>query len=159
MTQCTALSTVGFIPVRLTYTAMVDANDLPVLAALEWRMLSRYVVTRGKGRMPMHRMIVRVPNGIVVDHKDGNALNNKRENLRPATHGQNMANRIKTGASRSRYLGIKYSRWRKWFAVVRANGKQFQSQAFDSEESAAREYDRLARQHHGEFARLNFPNS
>src|SRR6185312_4468108 len=41
----------------------------------------------------MHRSIMDAPNGMVVDHIDGDGLNNRRENLRIVTHGQNLWNR------------------------------------------------------------------
>ena len=47
---------------------------------------------------------------------------------------------------------------KKWQVAIRINGKKKHVGRFDNEEDAARAYDKKAREHYGEFARLNFPD-
>jgi hypothetical protein len=108
----------------------------------------------------MHREIMKAPAGILVDHRNCDALDNRRENLRLATSSQNSYNRqnTKTKASSSRYRGVSYfSRTGKWVARIKYQRKSRWLGYFDKEEAAGRAYDEAAKKYYGEFARLNFP--
>jgi hypothetical protein len=101
-----------------------------------------------------------LPDTDEIDHKDGNGLNNRKENLRPATHSQNMANRKKISKNTtSKFLGV---HWRedvkKFRAYLSLNKKRFDLGHFHDEVEAAKAHDKAALAHFGEFARLNFPN-
>ena len=93
-----------------------------------------------------------------VDHRDGNGLNNTRNNLRPATDAQNGANKKKcsTRKTTSRYKGVVLRAPGKWRAMIRVNWKLLHLGQFDSEEAAARAYDAAAKKYFQEFAHLNF---
>lgn len=151
--------------------AIVDREDAD-LAELCWglggdgyaqRCLLPRATLRGSERL--HRVILsRIINRQMVpseqcDHVNGDRLDNRRHNLRVATHGENAVNRKAHGASV--YLGVHRDRQR-WAAQIRplgsgTNGRRLYLGAYATEEEAARAYDRAAREHHGEFARLNFP--
>jgi hypothetical protein len=94
----------------------------------------------------------------VVDHRNTDSLDNRRANLRLATHSQNSCNsRRDKSNTYSRYRGVSFSKRKgKWFAAIRANGRKLWLGYFDNEIDAARAYDTAARKYHGEFARLNF---
>lgn len=94
-----------------------------------------------------------------VDHRDGNPLNNRRENIRLATHAQNVQNRKGLLGSSSPYKGVSWSkRSGCWIASIKGNGRRVDLGYFDNEHDAARAYDIAARQQYGEFAFLNFPD-
>ena len=103
------------------------------------------------------------PDGLLVDHKNRNTLDNTRGNLRPATDGQNHANAKKYKghfgvAATSKFRGVSWDRERaKWAACGRLNRKTFHLGRFASEEAAARAYDVWAVKAFGEFANQNFP--
>ena len=101
----------------------------------------------------MHTLVTDFPK---PDHIDGNGLNNQRSNLRPATAGQNCANR--RGWGRSPYKGVTPN-GRKWVARIGYDHKIRNLGNFTSEEDAARAYDAAAIELYGEFARLNFPEA
>ncbi len=108
----------------------------------------------------LHRLILNTDPGLLVDHKNGDSLDNRRTNLRPATHSQNACNRPKTKSkTSSRFIGIYHDKRRgTWVARIYANGKKLFLGSFDNEIAAARAYDAAAKKYHGEFSRLNFPN-
>jgi len=107
----------------------------------------------------MHRLIMRAPKGKLVDHGNGDGLDNRRANLRLATRSQNMMNRSKTKKkTSSRYIGVCFDKGcKRWRAAIRVRHKQRHLGSFKSEIAAACAYDNAARKYHKEFARLNFP--
>lgn len=120
---------------------------------------SRVYATRRIGikTVFMHREIMGVTDTkTFVDHIDGDGLNNQEHNLRECNNSQNLANRGKTVKNTSGYKGV--SRYKGiWAAEVWKNGKKVFHKTFASITDAAHAYDKAAKEHHGEFARLNFP--
>lgn len=104
----------------------------------------------------MHRFILEPAKHEIIDHIDFNGLNNTRANLRVCTRSSNnIHRRIKLP---NQYRGIGFdARYGKWVARVQKDGRCYRAGQFDDPVAAARAYDDLARQHHGEFAILNFP--
>jgi hypothetical protein len=106
----------------------------------------------------MHREIMNPPIGRLVDHKNCDGLDNRRENLRFATHAQNVINRPKRTNTTSRFVGVFFNRGKSaWYSQITHQGKKMFLGRFDNEIDAAKAYDKAAKQYHGEFARLNFP--
>lgn len=125
-----------------------------------------YAVNRALGGM--HRFIMRAERGTLVDHRDGDGLNNLRHNLRVATRRENARNRRgKTrGAASSKYLGVSFNKkLGKWRAVIQAGALLDDNTCshitighFSDERLAASAFDAAAALCFGEFARLNFPD-
>ncbi len=150
---------VRMIPLMEGGYAYVDAADYEWLNQWRWRLLNGYAGRLEKGKIIlMHRVIMQPPEGKVVDHADGNKVDNCRVNLRVCTPGENTHNQHRRCTSSSTYKGIRYSkRLRKWYARCRYQGERYVRGYFDTEMEAARAYDWLAVTLFGEFARLNFP--
>ena len=109
----------------------------------------------------MHRDVIKVPEGMVVDHINHDGMDNRRVNLRAATHAQNAYHTKKrSGATHSKYKGIHWrKKHKKWVARIMFEGKRIYLGCFRNEIEAAKAYDRAARKYHGEFASLNFPKT
>ncbi len=109
----------------------------------------------------LHREIMNAPPGLLVDHRNCNTLDNRRQNLRLATRLQNAFNRSKRKSkASSKFIGVSRDTHRgKWIARTYYNYKQIWLGRFDSEIEAARAYDEAAKKYHKDFARLNFPEA
>jgi hypothetical protein len=107
----------------------------------------------------MHHQVIAIPPGMFCDHINHNGLDNRKANLRPATHTQNVWNRRKFKPhSRSKYKGVdKANDMKRWRARIRVNGKRIYLGSFKTELAAAKAYDQAARKYHGDFAAVNFP--
>jgi hypothetical protein len=152
------------------HIATVDDRDYEMLRAYKWRVLRRgrksYAGRNERnaagGIVLMHRFIMNAPDGLDVDHRDGDGLNNCRDNLRLATRSQNMANRGKPRFETAT-AGFKGVRFRKdtnrYSAQITVNGEYHHIGMFARAVDAARAYDRAARRYFGDFAQLNFPNA
>lgn len=107
----------------------------------------------------IHREIIGVTDSKVkVDHRDGDGLNNQRYNLRKATHTQNIQNSEKSKNNTTGYKGVFLNKGtNKYFVQMMYQGKYFRSYSYNTPEEAAHVYDEAAKEHHGEFANLNFP--
>lgn len=109
--------------------------------------------------IPLHKLICGDYQN--VDHKNGNQLDNRMENLRGATPEQNGFNRRKKFNAlkppTSIFKGVhKKAPHRNWSAAIAKGGQSFHLGSFKTEEEAAKAYDEKARELFGEFAHLNF---
>jgi hypothetical protein len=149
--------------VKLTHGlfATVEARDLKRISKYKWaakrigNKYYAYAMVSGRRQVMMHRFLMRAPKGKVVDHIDGNSLNNCRFNLRICTHQQNAAN--KWGPlSASGYVGVRQVR-EKWEAHFTHKGVPYYLGCFDSAAEAARVRDEFAYAKSHGHARLNRP--
>lgn len=151
------------VPLTRSYVALVDEADWPLISQIKWHVLisprcnTPYAVAH-KRSLSMHLLLMGAVKGQRVDHRDGNGLNNRRQNLRFATNSQNIAN-MRTRGGSSQYKGVYYDkRAGRWKAQIGFNGKRIPIGRYAFEEDAARAYDAKAAELFGEFARLNFPS-
>jgi len=106
----------------------------------------------------LHRAIMNHPQGLLIDHRNNNGLDNRRANLRKATKSQNVCNRRKQANTSSRFRGVSFDKRRgAWAVNITSQRKQKWIGYFDNEIDAAKAYDKAARKYHKEFAKLNFP--
>jgi hypothetical protein len=93
----------------------------------------------------------------IIDHIDGNGLNNVRSNLRFCTRAQNRVNSKIVRMTDSIYRGVSWNEsMNKWTAFIGIDYKTKYLGHFNNEISAALAYDKAAKNYHGEFAYLNF---
>jgi hypothetical protein len=90
--------------------------------------------------------------GEMVDHKDNNPLNNRRENLRLSGYGSNNRNTKRYVNNKSGYKGVCWdAKSKKWRAYVNFEKKRTNLGVFDTIEDAHAAYCAKARELHGEF--------
>ena len=148
--------------------AIVDDEDYERVMQHKWCAVQSYrtwyattnIKINGQYTIKAMHQLIRGKNG--TDHIDGDGLNNRRNNLRGCTPGQNAANNRKHRDGKySRYKGVCYQaagkRLRRWFARIVVNCKQIYLGFYATGVEAARAYDVAAIQYFGEYARLNFP--
>lgn len=105
----------------------------------------------------LHRFIMKCPKGMEIDHKNGNRLDNRRSNLRIATHIENCQNSAKTSRNTSGYKGVVFIKDKqRWRASITSNGKTIYLGQFKNPRAAGRKYDEAAKVLFGQFARFNF---
>ena len=159
------------IPLSQGKFTIVDPDEYYRLSEYKWsasRVYNKFYAVRTgpaeKGRrrktIRMHREVVNIPDGLECDHINGNSLDNRKANLRPATRQQNCwNNRKRRPKSLSIYKGVSYSsRGRPWKAMLTVNGKAIYLGSFETQIQAAKAYDEAAKKYFGEFAKLNFPD-
>lgn len=129
------------------HDVLIDAQDLPLVERWSWIAVLKYHVwyacrnshANGGKRVYMHRQILGEPVGI-VDHLDGNGLNNQRSNLRVGSHSENQRNR--RGAQCNSASGIRGIYWHKqrgkWAATLRHHRKTISLGLFNQIEDAIR---------------------
>lgn len=141
--------------------ALVDSADFERVTAYNWsaffnggkRPYAARQERRGGKRqyVSLHRFILAAPVGAVVDHIDGNTLNNTRANLRICTQSENMRNQRRTGVK-----GVcKMPNSSRWYARIFIDGKRKHLGCFATQAEAAQAYDAAAIAAFGEYARPN----
>ena len=141
--------------------AIVDDCDADRVRAHSWHAARRVHTTYaasniktelGRHYALLHRFVMGAPDGVWVDHINGNGLDNTRANLRFATPEQSARNRAGRGASRFsgvRLIGVR------WCAFVSPSGTEIYLGAYPTEELAAAAFNAAARVVYGEFVREN----
>lgn len=144
--------------------ALVDPYDYNRLIRYPWRRNNKgyamYTYYDQKGvrhEVYMHRWIMGVFGRQVVDHIDGNRLNNTRANLRVCSQQQNLRYRRCFRNNASGYKGVT-RRGKRWLARIYYDEQTVRLGLFATVEDAALAYDCAARWLFGDFALLNFPD-
>jgi hypothetical protein len=142
-----------------TFT-IVDDEDFEYLNQWKWGVSCGYAIRRIWGSTKSFRMqreITKVSKGFLVDHINGNKLDNRKENLRICTTAENTRNRHKIKVR----LLPKGVYWRpkekKYRAIIRFNYKHIHLGVFRTIPEASTAYNEAALKYHGEFARINKP--
>lgn len=128
--------------------ALVDASEIPRLLELKrrWRVSynkkadSFYALCKHHSKsISLHRFVTDAPKGMVVDHRHHQTLDNRRENLRICTYGQNLQNR--KGLESTNTSGYRNVTWskanRNWRVTIKVRGKSLHIGQYDSLEEAA----------------------
>lgn len=144
--------------------ALVDDEDFERVSQFHWHEddagYARTNVWKDgrKDSAPrMHRLVLGgVDTRLHVDHKNGNRLDNRKNNLRISTCSQNLMNRGPQANNSSGYKGVIYDKTRdKWRAEICVEKKRKYLGRFSTPEEAALAYNAAAKELHGEYAFIN----
>jgi len=134
---------------------IVDDEDylLPLEYSCSYR--GGYIMATRQGKsVLLHRLLVNAKDGDIVDHIDGNPLNNQKNNLRICTAKQNTINR--KPYAKNRYLrGVRLAKnGVEWEAYIRIGKDSHNLGRYKTEEEAKRVYNEVSQTLHGEYARI-----
>ena len=138
------------IPLTQGLFSLVDDEDYEALNSRLWyaekdgrQFYARtaYFVNGKSVHLTMHRVINNTPAGMVTDHINGFGLDNRRANLRSATHRENAVNCAAHRGSSSKYRGVSLIKGNRWRAVIRGKGKTYHIGCFATEFEAHVAYE------------------
>lgn len=140
---------------------IVDAEDYEKFNVFKWYYsvgyANRDTRTKDGGRViSMHRELMNAGDNEMVDHINGNTLDNRKENLRFCTKSTNAMNRGIPSNNKTGYKGVHYYKaYKNYQAYISCNKKRINLGYFKTAEEAAIAYNNAALLYHGEFAKLN----
>lgn len=140
----------------------IDELDRELVEAHRWKLCrarpsalpyAYTIIARKKVRL--HRLLMGAEPGEMIDHANGDTLDNRRANLRRADHHESRANEGNLGG-RSQHRGVSWSEERQlWRARLRCQGRSISLGYFVTEDEAAAAWNAEAVRQWGTFARLN----
>lgn len=149
----------AFVVLTKGYESMIDLADVDLISRWRWSAVEMragaYARRNRLGKsVPLHRFLMGEPDGLCIDHINGNTLDNRRSNLRVATVAQNGWNARKRTDNSTGARGVSHHpRDRRFHANIRSNGRKVFLGSFASLEEASVAYEHAARQLRGEFVR------
>lgn len=144
------------LPLTKGYTTAVDDEDFERLSAWKWFYCSGYAARWEKGtprkRILLHKFL---KEGLIIDHIDGNPLNNSKQNLRSCSHVQNCMNKKMLKNNTTGYKGVWFNKSSgKYVAEIYVNKIRIFLGEYSTPEIAGDAYKKAAIIHHGEFRRV-----
>ena len=146
--------------------SLVDDADYDYLNQFKWKAnnfngkfyaVRTFMISKGNQSIVlMHRDIMKPNKGFVIDHVDGDTLNNLKDNLRICTHGENLRNQKINKNNKSGFKGVYFCKQRNKFrAEIKKDRQKYFLGLFIDPKDAASAYNKAAIKFHGEFAHLN----
>lgn len=161
-------TSIRLIPLTQGQNAIVDADDYEFISKYDWYAqwspcvngfyAVRSTIAPNRKAIRIHREILGLSLGDKRqgDHINGNMLDNRKDNLRIATHHQNSHNTKKSCMNTSGYKGVSlYSKTNRWKAQHTVSGKPTHIGYFKSKEDAAQAYMLIIYINHGDFSRFS----
>lgn len=152
---------IAYIPLTKGFHSLVDADKVDELTVCCWFADMRdngRIYARGqfgKKRIAMHRKVLG-NDSPETDHINGNGLDNRKANLRPASHSQNQFNCRVHSRNTSGFKGVTKATGKKpWIANIGISGRIQHLGSFSTPEEAHEAYCTAAREAAGEFYRAS----
>jgi len=146
---------------------LIDEEDYDLIKDYKWSVRKHrntfYSVANIKKdnkrhtTIQMHRLIIGLYDERIIDHKNRNGLDNRKENLRVCTNFENAKNaRKRKDGKTSKYKGVSFrTSHDKFLSRIQVNKKRIHLGYFKNEIEAAKAYNAAALKYHGEYAYLN----
>ena len=151
----------AFVTLTKGYVAIIDADDLEIVNTSNWYAsvkprtvyAIRAVYNNGTQQiLRLHRIIMKAPFGMEVDHINGNGLDNRKINLRVVSKNENAKNKRMNLNNISGFKGVSWSNKRgKWLSQIQHDGTAIYLGCYLSKEEAYEVYCAASEKYHGEF--------
>ena len=146
------------------YDVVIDDVFAPMILSRKWCIADRkrgiYFCTSilfpdgRRHNIKLHRFICEAPPDMLVDHKNGNHLDCRLQNLRVCTTAQNTQNSPILQSNKTGFRGVSFNTQRgKYRAVIIHNKRYISLGYYDTAEEAADVYRQKAKKIFGEFYR------
>lgn len=154
------------IQINNGHNLIIDDKDWDILKMVNWYASKNTTGTnkyyaRGHdlftgNKLTLHRFLLDAKDGELVDHINGNGLDNRRCNLRICTNQQNQYNREKNSNNTSGYKGVSWCNSnKKWKSYIWVDGRNKYLGQYDTPEDAYSSYKKASKQYHKEFSNDN----
>lgn len=161
---------IAYVTLTQGYIAIIDAADAEFVGRWNWSAhihkrsdgAIRKVYARrcerangGQRHILLHRGLIDAPDDMDVDHRSGDGLDNRRQNLRLATKAQNCQNQTLRTDNSSGVRGVNWhEQCGKWHATIQADGKRHSLGLFEILADAKSAYALASKDMHGDFGRV-----
>jgi hypothetical protein len=144
------------IPLTHGKYTLIDDDMYEYLSQWKWYFNKDGYASKSSPKVSMHRIIINAQKFEIVDHINGDKLDNRRSNLRICTNAENVRNQSRRARNTSGYKGVSLDkRTGKYKAYIQPDRVFVWLGAFKTPEEAARAYDTAAEKYFGDFARKN----
>jgi len=133
--------------------AIVD-KEFAHLAKDNWCKTHYGYAKKSKDKTLLHRYLLQPKDGLVIDHINGDPLDNRMSNIRVCTQSENSKNQKMRKNNESGYKGVSFYRG-KYHARIKLNYRTHRLGSFDTALEASKAYNLAAPLLHGKFARIN----
>lgn len=135
-----------------TARALISLEDIEHVKKYKWCLGGNGYVSCKK--VLLHREVMGVNTKIIIDHINGNTLDNRRENLRLCNASQNAINAKLSVANTSGTKGVGYdSHKKKWTATIQINGKNKLLGRYENKDDAINKRLVAETEHYKEYVR------
>ena len=137
--------------------ALIDIDDIPRVSKYKWHLTGsgedEYIASTINGKFKsLHRYILNYDDELIVDHINRNPKDNRKSNLRIATHSQNLMNTKTRSNNTSGVKGVWYSNTHsRWVAQITVDGK-VRCKYLRTKDEAIQKRKEMELEYHGEFA-------
>ena len=133
---------------------LFDKEDYDSIRTYRWSVNKNRVMSTSRNRILLTHLIMFPPNGMVVDHINGNTLDNRKQNLRICTIAENNKNHKIYNTNTSGTTGVYFDKQNnKWSAQIYINGKVKRLGRFADKEDAINIRKEAEKKYFGEYAR------
>lgn len=135
--------------------ALIDIDDIDKVKNYKWRYSGRYILSTVNSKpLRLHRLVMNCNNEEkVIDHINGNTLDNRKSNLRICTQHENDMNHKISCTNKSGTTGVRFREDKnKWVAYIYFNKKNINLGSFDKKEDAIKCRLDAEKYYFGEFS-------
>lgn len=135
---------------------LIDIEDIEKIKTYKWALCNGYVYNWKIKALSSFLLGIKTNYKIVVDHKNGNPLDNRKQNLQIVTHQQNIIKRKQQKNNKSGYRGVFWHKnSKRWLVNIRFDQQDYYLGCFISKKAAVETYNEKAKELFGRFAVLN----